>query len=61
MFGATLNADCCIPTYSGAQVISGKFVTVGKTLFMKVLISKRNSDKFLSFVLFLLEKRSAVI
>jgi len=31
MFGATLNADCCIPAYSGAQAMSRKFVTLGKT------------------------------
>jgi len=60
MFGATLNADCCIPTYSGTQVMRKKFVTLGKTLFMKVLVSKKNSDKFLSFV-FLLEKSSALL
>jgi hypothetical protein len=41
MFGATLNADCCIPSYSGTQVMSRKFVTLGKTLFMKVLTGKQ--------------------
>ena len=52
MFGATFNADCCVPTYSGTQVMSRKFVTLGKTLIMKVLISKRNSDKFFKFCSF---------
>jgi len=56
MFGATLNVDCCIPPYLGTQVMSRKFVTLVKTLFMKVLISKRNTDKFLNFVLFSLKR-----